>query len=224
MSLCLALMLFVGGYFDAYPKEAKFATDFIHEHAEIWTVLDETMDRKTAEMAVAIVAPEISQYSVVGNWAQQRTLSISYILYGRGDFSVGVFQMKPSFAEAIERIVASDTSLLRLHPLIPLPVDSDTGEMSLRERRHSRLERLASVEWQCRYLAAFISIAERSTAAMKFGDIGERLRYFATLYNAGIKLTEVQVKARQRRMQFPRFGNEKFNYADVAVEFYRRMK
>ena len=224
MTLCLALLLAVGGFFDAYPKDANATVDFIGNHREIREILVKTMSDDVADMAIAIVAPEISQYSSVTNFAQQRSLSLSYILYGRGDFSVGRFQMKPSFAEAVEKTVASDRELKTLHPKLYFVVAEDADEMTLREQRHDRLERLSSLEWQCRYLAAFISIVEKQTGSMTFSSEEERLRYWATLYNAGLNRTASQVAAIQKKKQFPRFGNVKFNYADVAVEFYRHLK
>lgn len=224
MTLCLALLLAVGGFFDVYPKDANTAVDFIGNHKEIREILSNTMSDNVADMAIAIVAPEISQFSSINNWAQQRSLSMSYILYGRGDFSIGYFQMKPSFAEKVENMVASDNSLQRLHPKLCFPKKENADETELREQRHDRLERLSSLEWQCRYLAAFISIVQKNTASMTFSSDVEKLRYWATLYNAGMHQTPSRVAAIQKKKQFPRFGSVKFNYSDVVEEFYLRLK
>ena len=55
-------------------------------------------------MALAVVFPEIVRYSDLEDLIQIRALKVLYVQYGRkyADFSVGHFQMKPSFIEQLE--------------------------------------------------------------------------------------------------------------------------
>ncbi len=221
MVLFLSILLTIHGFFSTYSTNTKEATDFIDQHPEILENLSGNMSNEEAIMALAIVAPEISQYSTAIDKIQIRSLSISYILYGQGNFSIGYFQMKPSFAKTIETIVSNHEELRLQYPQLILDTQDETDKMTQREQRHTRLKRLASLDWQCQYLAAFISIVKKRTENMSFDSDLDRLRYWATLYNGGINLPETQVRALQGRRQFPYFGIKKFNYADVVTEFYQ---
>ena len=75
-------------------------------------------------------------------------------------------------------------------------------------------------EWQMRYLAIFIEVAKRRTAKWGLKGYEEKLRCWATLYNAGPYLSRQRVSNRQKVKQFPRGTNE-FNYSAVAVELYK---
>ena len=126
---------------------------------------------------------------------------------------MGYFQMKPSFVEALELEIRKDKGLYKKYGNI-IPTGNE------KEVRTARLKRLSELEWQLRYLQVFIEIAKRKTEKIKWGGQEEKLRYWATLYNSGFNIDSQQVKAIQKRKGFPH-GVRKFNYSEVAVEFYK---
>ena len=56
-------------------------------------------------MAIAVVFPEIVRYSAIRDKIEITLLKALYINLGEdyADFSIGQFQMKPSFAEALHK-------------------------------------------------------------------------------------------------------------------------
>ena len=105
-------------YFTSYPKEAKYAVDFVSVNkAEIQSI-KKYLSPKDARLAMCIVAPEISQYSQLSDAAETYALYTLYVQGRVSDFSIGAFQMKPSFAVSIEKEVAKCDYLKQYRKLI----------------------------------------------------------------------------------------------------------
>ena len=218
LTLLVALWMSAGGgsFFDTYPREARAACTFWEEHAEACATLCRELGAEDARRAAALVAPELAMFSRWGNFAQSRAMYILYIQTGSCDFSIGYFQMKPSFAEALEAEIARDPALSAKYGDLPI-----RGERPKTERR-IRLERLLSLEGALRYLAAFVDWARAQSAQLPASDPGEILRIWATWYNAGIHTESAALPALRARKTFPR-GQQGFNYAEVTAEFYHHL-
>ena len=222
MKLLLASLLLLNTYFGTYPHKAQTAMDFWREHPECCDSLRLTLSDNETLLACAIVSPEVSQYSQLEDFAQFKAMVLVYILHAQGDYSIGYFQMKPSFAARIEALVGADKELLKRHAQLLISYSKE-DDPDGRRQRHDRLDRLCNLNWQVRYLAAFVDIVKQKTASSRFKDDEAKLRYWATLYNAGIDSSPGRVASCMSKKQFPRHG-VRFNYADVAVEFYNQMK
>ena len=207
------LLILLQCYTALFPKETQEAVDFFTQHSQEISTQLKRLDKETRKIAIAIVAPEVSQYSTVMDFFELRTLFISYRNFGRGDFSVGYFQMKPSFIEGLESEIAKSSALTKKYSSY-LPRGTD------KEKRETRLKRLRTLEWQLKYLEVFIDVAKQKTKGIKFPDNESKLRYWATLYNSGFSLSKERVKHYQNKKLFPR-SSRSFNYSDVAVEFYK---
>ena len=202
-------------YFSAFQVESLEAMNYIASHRDEINTSLENLKPEERNIALAIVAPELSQYSTVYDFMELSTLYALYVSTGSGNFSVGPFQMKPSFAEELENYI--NANIQSAHTFSSL-----TPNGSEKEQRRKRLNRLSTLEGELEYLALFIEAVRRQTADIIFSDDIEKLRYWATLYNSGLSLTPENVKKAQAKKLFPRF-NKSFNYADVAVEFYRHI-
>ncbi len=201
-------------YFEAYEKESQDALLFVRENKETIRILNNYLSQEDSRIAMCIVAPEISQYSKIADTAETFAL---YTLYVQGqvtNFSIGSFQMKPTFAINIENEVKKSSCLSNYRDLI---IDKNTD----REIRYERVERLSSLKWQLKYLSAFIEIVKERTSKMIFKNQEEKLRYWATLYNAGIYTKESRILSLYEVEGFPSFSTNSFNYAEVCIEFYR---
>lgn len=209
-----------GAYAQVYPSEVAFALDFFRVNDQKFIANTPGLTDSDRLMAKAIVAPEVSTYSAVANFVELRSLFVMYVYQGSGDFSVGIFQMKPSFAEMIEKMAASDTSLAKEYP--DWIREFKAGETE-KEQRRARLKRLEDDEWQMRYLTLFYRLASKRIAKMAFKSDTARLRYLATLYNSGLTSSPEKVRRMMTRKYFPH-SRPDFNYADVAEEFYDLLK
>ena len=203
-------------YFSNFQEEAEEAVVFINENkSQICSILYD-LSAEEQLIAVSIVAPEISQFSSFLNYFELRTLFVMYLNTGNADFSVGHFQMKPSFVENLEKkALVSKRLKEKFKDLIP------SG--SKREKRKFRLNKLSSLAGQLKYLRLFIEITRTKTNDMKFNDSSAKLRYWATLYNSGMDLNESEVLRLQEVNLFPKF-ERKYNYSSVSIEYYYKLK
>lgn len=206
----LSAMLVGGGYADAYPADADYCCRWLNENQSVLPALTDLLDqdRELATCALSVVAPEICQWGTLRASAEIVALRGLYIAAGKGDFSIGPFQMKPSFAEKMEAA----------HPGLRPP-----GADSYAVRRE-RLERLCCWEGQLPYLAAFVRDASEILDSWGVTDSSERLAYMATLYNGGLSITRERADYLLSLKQFPHVGVRKFNYASAALEFYPLVK
>ena len=214
MTLCFLILL--QSYLALYSNQSNEAIEFINNHKEVINRQLKELTKEEKDIAIAIVAPEISQYSTMKNFIELRTLFVMYRNYGRADFSVGYFAMKPSFVEALETEIINDKSLLKNYSGY-LPTGDEVT------KRETRLKRLSSIQWQLNYLKLFIVVVKKKTKDINFKDPEIKLRYWATLYNSGFNKKPNEVKSYQQKKLFPH-GSNKFNYSDIAVEFYKQIK
>lgn len=204
-------------FFSDFPKEATGALDYLKAHQEIHKELSQYLSVEEKDIALAIVAPEVGMYSLVEDVIEYKTMCMFYILYGSADFSIGCFQMKPSFVETIEQRIKTNKKLRKKFQKLIIKSDNE------KECRKIRMDRLVQPIWQTRYLAAFIKMSKQNTTTINFCSIDEKIKYWATLYNSGLDLSEVQVDKMQQRYLFPRFYGG-HNYGEAALDFYRHMK
>lgn len=213
----LTILFAITTFFSDYHREAQCAINLFNQHSEIRTELCHYLTAEESRMAQAIVMPEVAMYTKLGGQMEYRTLCLMYILHSKAEFSIGLFQMKPSFVEQLEQQLAADKNLKRKYAKLFI------HKRNARECRKIRMDRMMQLKWQTRYLAAFVDICKQKTANIHFTSTQELLRHWATLYNAGLHRSAADVNRLQRLKQFPHFRN-KYNYADVAWEFYQQLK
>lgn len=177
MSLLLALFLLLT---QPLPPQAERAAAYIQTHRAEWYARWRDFDI-CPEEAEAVVYPEIVRYTVITDIVQKALNYSTYIVMGtKGfDFSVGRFQMKPSFVEALEK-AWMESALCREYPDIVFDVEDSM------EARRARMERMRDESWQCRYLALFLRLFYYTYGpSLEPLDALERLRLAATAYNVG---------------------------------------
>jgi len=203
-----------------FEDEYAEAETFFKENSVIINYLCENFgaDRN---LSCAIVFPERVRYSAIRNFAENLSLEVLYVEYGSAiDFSVGPFQMKPSFAEKIEKIIAVN-SLLSAKYTALLPV-----EISETEIRQKRIDRLGKLSTQLLYLFAFQEITASRFNLNELSEI-ERVRFFASAYNFRFDAQKSEIIRAESYEFFP-YGSayigEQYRYADVAEYYFRRLK
>lgn len=201
MTLISCIVLLLSSYFSAYPQEVKETVAFLNKN--VVKKINNALTPEELHMALSIVAPEVSQYSKLMNEIELNVLKVLYIQKGWSNFSIGHFQIKPSFAEQLEKE-------FQLH---------QCSKKSKREIRYDRISRLSCIDGQIEYLLLFIKFVRKKTANIRFETNEEKLLYWATLYNGGLYLSSEQVNIYMSKKQFPKYG-VMFNYAQVSLEFY----
>lgn len=169
--------------------------------------------------ALAIVFPEIVRYSWLRDKMETTGLFSLYVQYGDkyADFSVGRFQMKPTFACRLEQ----DAISLGLFSKSTINKFGENGDT---ENRLERVKRLDNPMWQVRYLIAFIKVMEKRTHLGNWTSIEEKVKYYATAYNFGYWQTEQKIKKYVKVRSFYTTltpGEVYYCYASISCSYYR---
>ena len=170
----------------------------------------------------SIVFPEVMRYSSLKDGIEAESLRTLYVQLGAAyaNFSIGLFQMKPTFAEQVEiksKQLLPDSIYKELQM-----VYTSTDQQSIRQQR---VERLLDEDWQLVYLCAFISICNKNYEHKTFSSPTEKIQWYATVYNAGFNKTETYINNKIKQDNFylnQDMPGKKFKYAAIASWFYNK--
>lgn len=195
----------------AYADDQRAAWDSVFARYEVDSL-----------MAQAIIFPELVRYSAFRDRIEKATMRRLYAHGGseKGNFSIGVFQMKATFAERLET--------LWMQTDYPEKYDL---RFDLRDEIHirkSRLERLCSVEWQCVYLAMFMHLVPDLYPQSNKLDAEGRVAFLATAYNYSFAVPYDKI---MHERTVPRYHTDfvasertvYHSYADIALARYRML-
>lgn len=177
--------------------------------------------RLNSKQIFSIVAPEICEYNSIGDFFESNSLKVLYVQNGAtyADFSIGYFQMKPSFIEKLEQEIKSDFKLkLKFKHLLISENDPKT-------KRRERIRRLEDLNWQLKYLQLFALVFEKKMKKMNIVPDNEfnELKFYSTAYNSGFFKHKSELENEMNKNRFPRASNKKFNYSRVCLEFYKAL-
>ncbi|NJN33679.1 MAG: hypothetical protein HC817_04910 [Saprospiraceae bacterium] len=161
------------------------------------------------------------RWSLFQDFFETETMELAYVQRGAktADFSIGQFQMKPSFVEKLETVILQDSTLKNWYNYVLI------NEKTEKECRRVRIRRMQQMAWQLRYAYVYWAVAHRVFKNRPFQTARERVRFFAAAYNYGFWLPEKDIAQWQQKAIFPHGKKYKFEqvaYADLAVEFYEK--
>jgi len=151
---------------------------------------------------------------------------LEYVYVQKGcavvDFSIGHFQMKPSFVERIEGFLIKDEQLKKRfgHLLI-------STSYTISKQRKIRLERLQELSWQLDYLCCFYVLTkERFESVLSSLNTQHKLEFLATAYNTGFYKSLAAIEIAMHQASYP-YGSkypqeQQYKYAAVAWDYYQR--
>ena len=215
--------LFTGGQTLQYENELSpdydRALEYLNEHkTQFNRKLTSNQEKKA--LLISVVFPEIVRYSLIRDLLETKSLEIGYVSKGSEfvDFSIGRFQMKPSFMESIESVIKSSSKLLaQYHNII------NYESTSKKEVRKERINRLKSFKWQLRYLEAFYDITLERNSFLQSKSMQYKVRYLATAYNHGFLSDKKEIEHWMEQKNYP-WGTdvkgEQYAYSRVARYFF----
>jgi len=208
--------------FSENPYKKEFDADYdagINFFIENRELISSTLDSLSVDKAVvlAVVFPETIRYSLIQDFLETSFLETVYVESGAeyADFSIGRFQMKPSFVEMLEQKLKSDSVLSEKYRLI----STFPGECTKRQIREIRLQRLKSVEMQLFYAAAFYDVLTRM-----YPDETLSVEFYASAYNFGFLREKKAISSHILRKSFPfgrKAGQNVFSYSEISSYFYQ---
>ncbi len=204
-------------YAEIFGSDWQKALSFVDEN-EAW--IKPALDRFDIpyDEAIAIVFPELVRYSALRDKMEITMLKTLYRNLGDdyADFSIGIFQVKPSFAEEIQERVFSGTdremkALFRKKSSFP----------NKRLFRASVIEDLENPETELNYIIAFYKICEKRFKNT-WTDEKSRIRFFSTAYNTGFikKADDIESMSDKKFFNTKLFRTENYSYADVSLFWY----
>ena len=166
----------------------------------------------------AIVFPETCRYNIVQDELETASVVSLYGAFGAevADYSIGHYQMKPSFVEQLEAHIQE----LKLKEYQALATYTSTNPKTI---RFERIERLADPKWQTEYLCAFYTIMETIYVEKQWESNTDKVRFYAAAYNFGFWKSAEAIIQWQEIPAFPQNTFEsasQFPYASIAVNFY----
>lgn len=170
-------------------------------------------------LAIAVIFPELVRYSALRDKMEITLLKALYINLGDeyANFSIGQFQMKPSFAEIIRR-----QAPLVLGRRSEIEFKNPSEYEGISYFRKSIVSDLEDPRTQLNYLIVFFKICEKKYKTNRKDEI-TRLKFVATAYNYGIDKSTSQIEAMIDKKYFNTkvFKTENYSYSDVSVFWYK---
>lgn len=171
-------------------------------------------------VAISVVFPEMVRYSALRDKMEIGLLKTLYVNLGEeyADFSIGEFQMKPSFAEMI-REKAHDIP----GQLSDITFKNEADFDDIIEFRKSILKDLEDLKSQLNYLIVFIKICGRNFNT-EGKDEMTRVKFLATAYNFGFDKTETEIKNMTDKKYFNTrlIMSENYSYSDISLFWYKQ--
>jgi len=205
-------------YRDVFGEDWQKAQTYVNEN-RIWIEPVLKKNDIPYPLAVAVIFPELVRYSALRDKMEITLLKALYINLGEdyANFSIGRFQMKPSFAETIRE---QSTGGMRRKSGIVFKKRSEFD--NIQSYRKSIVTDLEDPKSQFNYLILFLMICEKRFKASSKNE-ADRLKFLATAYNYGFDKSSGQIENMIDKKFFNTklFKTENYSYADVSLFWYK---
>lgn len=163
----------------------------------------------------AVVFPELIRYSALKDKFETFALESLYAQYGKtyANFSVGEFQIKPSFAENIEK-----DFLKQVEKSSSWVSPQDTLQNT--EHRANRVKRLKDKKSMLQYVLMFYKVMEKKYPAWKNKE--DKIKFFACAYNSDYQKSEKEILLSVPRRFFSAslVSSTKYCYAEISLYYF----
>ena len=203
-------------YSKVFGSNWSAAKRYVSEHHKEWQQ-EFDLFGVDSRVAVAIVFPELIRYSMWQDEIERIAVNGLYVSKGKNgaNFSIGRFQMKPSFAEEVEQAWNSSSLSKEFGFVFNLQQNN--------EARRSRIRRLSTMQGQCRYLAIFIRLQQQLHPQLSHLPAKEQVRLLATAYNGSFSASWDEIIKMRHQSHFhtdviKTRTTRYYCYADIAAE------
>jgi hypothetical protein len=169
-------------------------------------------------IAIAVIFPELIRYSALRDKMEISLLKTLYINLGEdyANFSIGQFQMKPSFAELIRE---QAPSFLQRRSGISFKNSKEYDNIF--DFRRSIIKDIEDPKIQMNYLIAFIKICEKNFRTNR-KDEASGVKFLATAYNYGFEKNsnEIELMTDKKFFNTKLYKTATYSYADISLFWY----
>ena len=204
-------------YSEIFGEDWKKAVAFVKENRS-WMEPVLSKNHISYPLAIAVIFPELVRYSALRDKMEISLLKTLYINLGEdyANFSIGQFQMKPSFAELIR-----DQAPSFLQRRSGITFKSSKEYNNILDFRRSVVRDLEDPKIQMNYLIAFIKICEKNYKTNRKDESSE-VKFLSTAYNYGFEKNSGDIES----MIGKKFFNTKlikttnYSYADISLFWF----
>jgi hypothetical protein len=202
-----------------FKDEIIDATKYIKCNNKIFTQSCKKYKHNKNEV-VAIIYPELLRYNYLKDFFETSSLDLVYVNYGSkaADFSIGHFQMKPSFVEQLEKYSKSHSKIGKKYKHLFI-----NDKINSKEKRKIIVKRLKNIYWQLAYLHIFIDICFDKFPMIQKEKKHNQIHFIAACYNNGFNFSFITLKKRSALKIFPfgtKYNGSQFCYADISCAYY----
>jgi hypothetical protein len=208
-------------YDEIFGDDWKKASLYVSENRK-WMEPFLEKNKISYREAVAVIFPELVRYSALRDKMETAVLKALYINLGEAyaNFSIGVFQIKPSFASYIREE----------YPLAKGNKSGLTFKKSktyndVRDYRREIVSDLEDPVQQLNYIVAFFTLCEKKFKVSRLNE-HDRVIFLASAYNCGIDKERKIIENSVNRKFFNTklFRTENYVYSDVSIYWYNQFK
>jgi hypothetical protein len=204
-------------YKEIFGQDWKKADQFVITNRN-W--IEPLLEKHNIEFneAIAVVFPELVRYSALQDKIEVTLLKALYINLGEdyANFSIGQFQIKPSFAETLSDLAQTAAGRKEKNML---KRKSDFGK--IRSFRAAIVSDLENTAEQLKYLIVFIKVCEKKFNLRNMESL-ERIKFLATAYNYNFLKSEQEIvnMADKKFYSAKLFDTESYSYSDISLFWY----
>ena len=207
-----------GKYKEIFSGDYTDALEFVEKHKELINRIYKKYDIDS-KLILSTIFPERIRYSIVKDFFETSFLQTVYTDFGSEtvDFSIGDFQMKPSFVEKLEKEIEKNTQLKTKYGFLLI-----NGISDMKQIRAKRIERMQITAYQICYSCVFYDILSQKFNISEMTE-NERIKFTASAYNFGFNKTFKEISNNINSKYFPygtSYKGEQYSYSDVAMDFY----
>lgn len=210
-------------YPEVFGNNWKNAALFVGEN-KVW-ISDLLSENKVDyPLAMSMVFPELIRYSAIRDQMEITLLKALYIHNGTdyANFSIGVFQIKPSCAEEILRKIPE------LHDKKwTAQFKAINSSISENEKRSIIVAELEAPKMQLLYVAAIVKILNKRFRNYKWDSDLDKVRFYAAAYNVGFSNRETSIRQQMKVKSFHTGlikSKSQYCYADVAAYYFKNFR
>ena len=206
-------------YEELFGNDWKKALQFVDEN-ENWMRSLLERHKLSYPVAIAVIFPELVRYSAIRDLMETSMLKTLYRNLGSdyADFSIGVFQIKPSFAEKIREEV-----LLLEGWRIKSMFRKKNSYKNIRDYRSAIISDLEDPENEFNYIVAFLRLCDEYFPQIAEDDTS-KIRFLATAFNTGFwkNADEIEKMSNFKFYNTKLFSSECYSYSDVSLFWYKQ--
>jgi hypothetical protein len=206
-------------YRQIFSSDYNNALEFISHNSALF--LDcSTQYNTDAEVIIPVLFPEAIRYSIIRDYLETKSLELTYVYSGSVDFSIGYFQMKPSFVDSIEKTIRNYPEQLKKYRNLLIP-----EELPLTEIRKERIDRLKSIEYQIGYANCLYDITKILYPDIFNYEKSFQIKFISTAFNHGFLTGEKEILDFTGKAFFPLNGknnSQRYIYHEISLYFYEK--